>query len=367
MLQIDTEFKALIPSLTAQEYSLLEKSLLEEGCKFPLEVWDGVIVDGHNRYEICERHGIEYRMIEHVFSGREVAKIWIIKNQFGRRNLNNYQRAKLALQLKPLIAELARVRQVTGGKSKLPQKSSEAIETREALAKEAGVSHDTISKTEKIEVTATVEQKEELEKGFVSINEIHKKIRSTERREERVQMLMELSHEPVEELGDLGVFPVIYADPPWRYEHSKSDSRKVENQYPTMSLDEIKALEVPTTPDAILFLWATSPKLCEAIEALNAWGFTYRTCMVWVKDRIGMGYYARQRHELLLIGTKGSMVTPEAVNRPDSVIESPREEHSKKPEVVYELIERMYPELPRIELFRRKARGGWHGWGIESP
>jgi len=117
------------------------------------------------------------------------------------------------------------------------------------------------------------------------------------------------------------------------------------------------------TPDAVLFLWATSPKVAESLRVIDAWGFTYRTCMVWVKDQIGMGYYARQRHELLLIASKGEPPVPEPANRPDSVVNAPRAEHSAKPPVFYELIERMYPEFPKIELFCREPREGWASWG----
>ena len=91
--------------------------------------------------------------------------------------------------------------------------------------------------------------------------------------------------------------------------------------------------------------------------------------MVWVKDRIGVGYYARQRHEWLLIGVKGSMPVATESARPDSVIEAPRGKHSKKPEKVYHLIDRMYPELAderyRIELYAREKREGWSCWGNE--
>jgi MT-A70 len=80
-------------------------------------------------------------------------------------------------------------------------------------------------------------------------------------------------------------YEVIYADPPWCYTYSPTDSRRVENHYPTMSLKEIKVLEVPADKDCVLFLWATSPKLTEALEVMLEWGFEYRTCMVWVRTR----------------------------------------------------------------------------------
>jgi N6-adenosine-specific RNA methylase IME4 len=163
-------------------------------------------------------------------------------------------------------------------------------------------------------------------------------------------------------------YSVLYLDPPWRYEHVKTESRAIENQYPTMALEEICALPVAPlcAEHATLFMWTTSPKLAEAMRVLEAWQLTYRTCAVWVKSQLGMGYYFRQRHELLLVATRGEPPTPKPSNRPQSVIEAPRGKHSAKPTVVYDLIEKMYPDLPRIELFARTAREGWDRWGNEA-
>jgi N6-adenosine-specific RNA methylase IME4 len=364
-LTIDSEFQSIIPALTTLEYQELERSLLVEGCRDSLVIWGDILIDGHNRYKLCCLHGIEFETQNVDFDTRGEAKIWIIQNQFGRRNLNKYQRAKLALVLKPLIVARAKAKQAEGGKHKVIQKSGEPIRTDKELAKAAGVSHDTISKTEKIEAKATVEQKKQLETGVASINQVHKQIRAKEKREERVQQLAEAG-QPTD-LDTLGTFSVIYADPPWRYEHSKTETRAIENQYPTMTLEDICDLEVAdiTTNDCVLFLWSPSPKLAEAMKVIRSWGFNYRTCAIWSKDRIGAGYYFRQRHELLLVATKGKMPVPEPANRPDSVIESPREEHSKKPDVVYGLIERMYPELRKVELFARNRRDNWVSWGNE--
>ena len=166
----------------------------------------------------------------------------------------------------------------------------------------------------------------------------------------------------------VGKYRVIYADPPWQYEHVATESRAIENQYPTMTLDKIRRLPIAdlAEADAVLFLWATSPKVEEALLVMGSWGFTYRTCMVWVKDKIGMGYYARQRHELLLIGTRGKPPTPSDQARPDSVIEAPRGVHSVKPDVFADTIATMYPDWTRVELFARKARDGWARWGNQA-
>jgi N6-adenosine-specific RNA methylase IME4 len=162
-----------------------------------------------------------------------------------------------------------------------------------------------------------------------------------------------------------GEFNVIYADPPWRYEFTESVDREIENQYPTLDLEEIKSIKIPSAKDSILFLWSPAPKLEEAIQVVNSWGFNYRTCAVWMKEQIGMGHYFRLQHELLLIAIKGSPGTPTEKDRIPSIIKSPRTKHSEKPKIFYDIIERMYPDSNRLELFAREKRKDWTSWGNE--
>ena len=183
-LVINKEFHELIPPLAPEEYKQLEANILAEGCRDALVAWNGVIVDGHNRYEICSKHNIPFTTKEMVFKDRDEAKEWIIRNQFGRRNLSPYERSKLVLKLKEIIAAKAKERQrtSTGGSSpQLRQISAKAekIETREELAKAAGVSHDTIDKVHIIEQNATPEQKKRLSTGRASINKIYDEIKSS--------------------------------------------------------------------------------------------------------------------------------------------------------------------------------------------
>ncbi len=163
-------------------------------------------------------------------------------------------------------------------------------------------------------------------------------------------------------------YTVIYADPPWEYDFSPSSGRAVENHYPTMPIEEIWALDVEAlaTEDAILFLWAPPSFIKKGIATLEAWGFELATSAVWIKDRIGTGIYFRQRHEFLLMGKRGKPITPAPGTQPDSVIEAPRRKHSEKPVEVYELIEKMYPGLSKIELFSRAPRECWASWGNEA-
>ena len=214
-------------------------------------------------------------------------------------------------------------------------------------------------------ITSTPEGKITANVVLKAVKEVQQEKRD-ERRLERIENIAEIvaNNKP---LDGIGIFPVIYADPPWQYEHPISDSRRIENQYPTMPIEEICALPVESiaAPDSILFLWVTTPLLEKGLRVMEVWGFEYRTSMVWVKPSIGPGQWVRQRHEYLLIGVRGNIPTPKGENKPDSVIEAPREEHSKKPDIVYEIIEKMYPELPKVELFCRNPREGWTAWGNE--
>lgn len=163
-----------------------------------------------------------------------------------------------------------------------------------------------------------------------------------------------------------GKYQVIYADPPWQYDNSGFNS-SAEQHYPTMSMDELKALDVKSirAENAVLFMWATNPLLKEAIDLMASWGFEYKTNMAWVKDRqINLGFYVYGKHELLLIGTTGSMLP--IGEKPSSVMTGSNNIHSKKPESTYETIEAMYPGLRYIELFaRNEQRTGWVKWGNE--
>ena len=160
-------------------------------------------------------------------------------------------------------------------------------------------------------------------------------------------------------------YQIIYADPPWRYSFSKSNSREVENQYPTMSLEDICSLEIPSEKDSVLYLWATAPKLIEAITVMRSWGFTYKSHAVWDKEIKGMGYWFRGQHELLLVGTKGKFSPPEPSKRTSSVFRYKRNKHSKKPNSIREQITRWFPSASKLELFARQEAEGWDVWGNE--
>ena len=164
-------------------------------------------------------------------------------------------------------------------------------------------------------------------------------------------------------------WPIILADPPWDYEISapgREHSHPAQH-YPVMSLADICALPVAdlASESCVLFLWTTSPCLEQAFEVIRAWGFAYKTSLVWDKEVMGMGHWVRGQHEHLLIASKGNPPLPPTESVPASVFRERRREHSRKPEASYRIIEAMYPDLPKIELFARQARSGWMAWGNE--
>jgi N6-adenosine-specific RNA methylase IME4 len=167
-------------------------------------------------------------------------------------------------------------------------------------------------------------------------------------------------------------YGVILADPEWRFEVWSRETgmdRAADNHYPTSAVEAIAARDVASiaADDCVLFLWATAPMLPQALEVMRAWGFVYKSNLVWAKPDAGTGYWARSYHEHLLIGVKGVVPAPAPGTQPGSVIEGPATRHSEKPGIFQEIIECMFPSLPKIELNARRTRLGWDAWGLEAP
>ncbi|UBF23507.1 N6-adenine methyltransferase [Halorubrum tailed virus 28] len=162
-------------------------------------------------------------------------------------------------------------------------------------------------------------------------------------------------------------FDVIYADPPWSYRDDGNPRGGVAKHYDTMSLDDIKALDVPAAEDAILYMWGTVTHVPEAIDVIRAWGFEHKSQAVWDKVHMGSGSWFRGQHELLYVAVRGNPSPPAQENRRESVFRTPRTEHSSKPEAVRTHIEEAHPDARKLEMFARDGKVGWELWGDESP
>jgi N6-adenosine-specific RNA methylase IME4 len=169
-------------------------------------------------------------------------------------------------------------------------------------------------------------------------------------------------------------YNIIYADPPWSYtDKARAGKRGAEFKYPCMALTDIKAIPINRIckEDCILFLWVTFPMLQEGLDTIKAWGFTYKTLgFNWIKNNKkspsyfwGMGNWTRSNPEICLIGIKGKPKRQSA--KVHSVVNTPIESHSKKPDEVRERIVQLCGDIPRIELFARQHADGWDCWGNE--
>lgn len=176
-LTIDPEFRDLIPPLTTEELEMLEESIIANGCESPLIVWNGIIVDGHNRYAICHKHGIPFMVQEKQLSERETVIIWMLQNQLGRRNLNNFQKGELALKYAPYVEQLSRQGKKADSQPDFFQRSgrseTEGVGTDKKLAKLTGVSHDTIHKVRKLSALADEETKDRLRRGEITVRKAY--------------------------------------------------------------------------------------------------------------------------------------------------------------------------------------------------
>jgi N6-adenosine-specific RNA methylase IME4 len=166
-----------------------------------------------------------------------------------------------------------------------------------------------------------------------------------------------------------GKYSVIYADPPWQYDNVRTGGSLksgASQKYPTMPLDEIKALKVNeiSEPNTVLFLWTTVPFLPDALDVMKEWGFRYKTMITWQKVGNGLGYWFRGQTEHLLFGVKGK-VKPFRCQEPNFIRCDKSLRHSEKPQEFRELIERATINLQgkRIELFARRSSPNWGVFG----
>jgi len=411
ILKIDNEFKKLIDSPSNEELEGLEKKILKEGFREPLMVWQetDILLDGHNRLGICNKNSLEYTTEEISLPDRIAAINWIINNQLSKRNLSlnqiSYLRGKRynlekqshggdrkseevksRAHYEPLIK--------TGEKSESSPHNDDLIKTSEKIAQETNVSRPTIERDAKYadaidKIAEVVPDKIETIKALPKVDAVFlankapeeqtkiietivnnpqqtvKKaiqgIKQQEKEADYRQRVEEIKRKDiVAELPDL-----LLVDPPWKYDFTETNNRKIENQYQTLSVIEMKDHLPETKKDCLMFMWATAPKLKEAFELIDLWGYSYKTHAIWDKQMIGSGYWFRGQHELLLVATKGNVSPPIVENRVSSVFEEKRTKHSKKPECVYEWIEKAFGDKIKLEMYARERRSGWLSLGDE--
>ena len=347
------KYSKLIPEQTEEEYSRLKKDIQKNGLLDPITLFGDQILDGRHRYKACNE--LE---ITPVFIECNIDPLSFVLSKIKHRNLTSSQHAAIAIEASEIVEELeteARER-MESGKSQDPREQIPQGKVAEKLAKIFNT-NDRYIKDAKIIKREEPETFEEIKRGAISITKAKREMGQKKRAEDLK------NNPPIIPRGECNV---IYADPPWQYDFCVDSADKIENKYPTTPTEELKELQIPASNNSVLYMWATAPKLKEALELMEAWGFEYKSSAIWDKETIGMGYWFRGQHEILLVGTKGQFSPPPVEQRVSSVYREKKGKHSKKPEHYYDLIESFFPNQKYLELFARNTRKGWTSFGNET-
>jgi N6-adenosine-specific RNA methylase IME4 len=365
-LKINLAFKALLPPLSVEELAALEAELIKDGCRDALVTWNGTLLDGHNRYALCQKHRIQFQTVEKTFASDEEAMDWIDANQIARRNLTpdafklalgrRYNRTK-----KPPHGRAGR--DFSGAQSATRQR------TDEKLAKEHGVSKDTVQRAgkfaEEVAKTPALQKAIADRQPVIQVKRaIKEAVRETRRVENRAKAAAVKS--PTESGAK---YSTIVIDPPWDSgdEGDVNQMGRANPDYGTMTLDQLLALPVAKLADVDchLYCWVTNRSLPKVFRLIERWGFRFITCLTWPKPTFGTGNYFRGQTEHVVFAIKGS----QPLKRKNASTLLPQWKrgrgHSAKPSEWLEFVESCSPG-PYLEMFSRNKRKGWSAWGADA-
>lgn len=373
-LYTNPELDTIVPKPSIGEFSILKNSIKTDGQHEPLIIWNEPIsskhyvIDGHTRNKICKELGIEPKIEFKEFNSWSEAILYAIQVNRIRRHLSDIQKVEITIKEIAIEKKLAAERQ----KQTIPkngQKGFQKLEmpngiytgrTIELVSEKTGISSRTVARIKRILDEGSDEVKLAVASGKTSPAYAERMIKKEKMRSNPIPL-------------PKNKFRIIYCDVPYKYDYELEGSPN----YPTLSEDEIIHLNdkegTPITTvfaqDAVILFWTPLPKIEEALRIIKAWGFTYKTGIVWSKEKEGKsqegtGYYIRATCELLLIATKGAPGTPLPKDRPLGILKFPRTRiHSQKPDIMRQWIMKMYPNEKYLELFARETVNGWTGWG----
>ncbi|MEP2977981.1 MAG: MT-A70 family methyltransferase [Lentilitoribacter sp.] len=381
----------VMPPPSAEDYKTLEESILSQGVLEPVLYEDnGFILDGHTREEICKKHGLDFPKNTLLgLSEEEKLEIAYDKN-LARRHLTTIQKGKLVEAR--LIANstlsnraIANMLQVSKNTVNAARKRLEATGQIDQLTERVGED----GKTRKLPQPRKMQMLPPATKENTKIiTDTAKAIRTAQKsaarqgNQNRLKAISEAM--PKGEAGALPrkKFAVVYCDCPWeQIVYSKETGLDKAYPYPTMTFEDIMDLcagdNSPALDDAVIFFWATANRVHIGIDVLRHWGFDIKTQFVWNKEHIGNGYWVRDKHEVLIIATRGKNPPPCPLpgEQADSLYSEKKGEHSAKPVHFAQVINDYYPDLPKLEMFQRESslapddvrlNGSWTFWGNEA-
>ena len=370
----------IYPEMQPDEFERLRTDIFINGYdpKNPVWLFEGEIIDGWNRYKACQALGITPTF--RTFEGSTLDALQFLVRTNNRRDLNSSQRAAIAVEAEDLIAVLkdeANKRMIEAGKHGIQGGRGNKKETPVELIPQGFDPEQNKQRTQLAQtfntnpryVSDAARLKRENPQAFEAIKSGQKAITEVKKEEKIKEREAYIQQQKQDiETGALptltGKFSVISVDPPWPYgrEYDPEGSR-VANPYPEMSIADISAIELPLEKDAVIFLWTTHAFLPDAFNILKGWGAQYKATMVWNKKKIGMGAWFRMQCEFCLVGIIGKPFWNNT--RYPEIIEEPRREHSRKPDVFFDLVTEITAGR-KLEYFSREAREGWEIFGNDT-
>lgn len=379
----------LFPMLLEREIGELADDICTFGQRMPIVLLDGKILDGRNRYAACLFAQIEPVTVD--YDGDDPLN-FVLSHNLHRRHLSDSQRAMVAAKIVDWEIGLNQ----HSGRDHVPaHKAAERLSISERAVKAARRIHEhgtaelvgairdgrlsvrTGEALSHLEDAAQLAVLEREEREIIARAKAIRASRQKLRHSVRLAHLDMIATRGAASApiwwkdGDGPTYPIIYADPPWRhvsYSAETGSEKAAENHYPTIEIGDIAALGCPAAKNAALFLWVTD--LANGIRVMEAWGFAFKSFWAWKKlyagKGHGTGYWCFDNLELLLIGTRGDFPAPLPGTQPIKCTDHPVSDHSKKPDFYAAEIERLWPGVPKLEMFRRAGRPGWDVWGFEA-
>jgi N6-adenosine-specific RNA methylase IME4 len=376
-------FAEILPLMEGAAFDDLVASIKANGQRDGITLYRGLILDGRNRQRACDALGVKCRY--ETLPAADDPLAFVLDKNLKRRHLNDDQRRMVAAKIANMprgrpaenpaecgikVADAARLVNVDAAGAERARTVIARAAPEVSRAVERGkLSVAAAAQAVKLDPEKQRRVAQEAEAGRANV------VRTVIKQEARAVRERELGQRQL--AAPEGKFGVIVEDFEWDHEtwSERGRDRAAENHYP-VSRDAHTAAEIVArtadrfayaADDCVCFMWTTLQHAAIAMDVLRLRGFYYRSQHAWGKDKIGLGYWSREKHEILLIGVKGNIDCPAAGTQWDSLIMAPRGEHSAKPECFLEMIEQYYPTLPKLELnCRGPGRPGWKVWGNQA-
>ena len=334
--------------LKGNDYAALKADIKKNGIKTELHILpDNTVICGNQRLRIAKELGLKHVPAKIVSLKDDEITEYSIKDNLLRRHLSPEQKAFLIYE----IYKMRFKEQPKDSKGKFAPLSHYATTDVYAdIGKEVGQNRATVARH--VKYAKLCEAKPERMKEKITY------VLRKAKQEKQILNIAELERPE-------GKFNVIVMDPPWAsIGDYDPDGFRGAGDYPTMTIEEIKNIDVPAADDCMLWLWVIDLHLKDALNIIEGWGFDRKTTLVWVKDKFGLGHWLRHQHELCFFAVKGKPLF--LGNSISSVITAPRTEHSKKPDAFYDMVDKATPKgYTKIDYFSRQQRKGWVSYGDE--